>query len=137
MRQTTALLFVLLFQATTAITVGAQGPVFRAGIDLLTIDVTAIDRDDRPVRDLQATDFTVMINGQPRKVVAARFYGATSAPGTEPGALASPADVQRPADAPARTVVLSSIATRSSRATSRPCCAPRRWCSTAWCRPTR
>lgn len=91
--------------ATAAITVGAQGPVFRAGIDLLTIDVTAIDRDDRPVRDLQLTDFTVVIDGQPRKVVAARFYGARSAPGTEPGALAAPADVQRPADAPARTVV--------------------------------
>lgn len=83
----------------------AQQPVFRAGIDLLTIDVTAIDGDEQPVRDLRPEEFTVMIGGKARKVVAARFYGASPAPPAEPGAPAPIADVLRPADAPGRTVV--------------------------------
>ena len=50
-----------------------------------------MDKDGRPVRDLQTSDFTVTVNGQPRKVVFARFNGADatgvyapSAPGTAP-----------------------------------------------------
>lgn len=83
----------------------AQGPTFRAGIDLLTIDVTALDRDDRPVRDLRSADFAVVVGGQPRKVVAARFYGTTAAPDASAGTGATPAGVLRPADAPGRTVM--------------------------------
>lgn len=83
----------------------AQQPTFRNGIDLLTIDVMAVDRDGRPVRDLRPEEFTVMVGGQPRQVAAARFYGATAPAEVESGAPSAPADVQRPSDAPARTVV--------------------------------
>ena len=66
-------------------------PVFRSGVDLLTVQAVVMDKDGRPVRDLQTSDFTVTVNGQPRKVVFARFNGADatgvyapSAPGTAP-----------------------------------------------------
>ena len=66
-------------------------PVFRSGVDLLTVQAAVMDKDGRPVRDLQTSDFTVTVNGQPRKVVFARFNGADatgvyapSAPGTAP-----------------------------------------------------
>ena len=58
----------------------AQQPTFRAGVDLLTIDVTAVNRDGRAVRDLKPEDFTVTVGGQPRKVAAARFYGTSETP---------------------------------------------------------
>ena len=88
----------------------AQQPTFRAGVDLLTIDVTAVNRDGRAVRDLKPEDFTVTVGGQPRKVAAARFYGTSETPDFVAGAAgdaapAAPADVHRPTDAPARTVV--------------------------------
>lgn len=51
-------------------------PAFRSGVDLLTVQTSVLDKDGRPVRDLQASDFTVTVNGQPRKVVFARFNGA-------------------------------------------------------------
>ena len=51
-------------------------PVFRSGVDLLTVQAAVMDKDGRPVRDLQTSDFTVTVNGQPRKVVFARFNGA-------------------------------------------------------------
>jgi hypothetical protein len=66
----------------------AQTPTFRSGVDLLTIDVTAIDRDGRPIPDLAPDDVQLFVDGQPRRVVAAQFVGriATSAerPATAP-----------------------------------------------------
>jgi hypothetical protein len=42
-------------------------PVFRSGVDLLTVQASVIDKDGRPVRDLQTSDFTVTVNGQPAR----------------------------------------------------------------------
>lgn len=56
-----------------------QGPTFRTGVDVLTIDVSAVDSAGRPVNDLRAPDFVVRIDGQPRRVVsveAVRFDAA-------------------------------------------------------------
>jgi VWFA-related protein len=47
-----------------------QGPTFRAGVDVITVDVSAVDRAGRPVTGLQAPDFVVRINGQPRRIVS-------------------------------------------------------------------
>jgi hypothetical protein len=38
---------------------GAQTPQFRAGVDLVEVDVTVLDRDGRPVTTLSAADFEV------------------------------------------------------------------------------
>lgn len=78
--RTTAALTLLLAVAAFA-DPQEQPPVFRAGVDLLTVETTVLDRDGRPVRDLQPSDFTVRVAGQPRKVLFARFSGSDAARG--------------------------------------------------------
>jgi VWFA-related protein len=51
-------------------------PTFRAGVDLVTVDVTVLDRNGRPIEDLKAEDFTVKIDGTSRRVVAAELVKA-------------------------------------------------------------
>ena len=50
-----------------------QQPVFRASADLVVVDVSAIDRNGAPVTDLLADDFTVRIDGRPRRVVSIQY----------------------------------------------------------------
>lgn len=51
----------------------AQQPVFRAGIELLTVDVTAVDGDGRQITDLKAADFQVDVDGDRRQVTSAEY----------------------------------------------------------------
>lgn len=50
----------------------AQAPqvTFRAGVDLVDVEVSVLDRHRLPVRGLTAGDFTVLEEGRPRPVVA-------------------------------------------------------------------
>ncbi|MDH4064967.1 MAG: hypothetical protein OEW19_11250, partial [Acidobacteriota bacterium] len=48
-------------------------PVFRTGVELLTIDVTALDDRGRQVTDLSPADFAVEVDGDPRQVVSADY----------------------------------------------------------------
>ena len=50
-----------------------QRPTFRAGIDLIEIDVTVVNSQGEPVEDLRAPEFTVTVDGEPRNVVTAEF----------------------------------------------------------------
>ena len=50
-----------------------QQPVFRAGIELVTVDVTALDSNGRQVTDLTAADFQVDIDGDRRQVTSAEY----------------------------------------------------------------
>jgi VWFA-related protein len=50
-----------------------QQPVFRAGIELVTVDVTALDGNGRQVTDLTAADFEVAIDGDRRQVTSAEY----------------------------------------------------------------
>ena len=63
--------------AATAATPSSQ--VFRAGVDVVTVDVTVLDKDGRPVEDLRPGDFTVKIDGQTRRVVSAALQKADAA----------------------------------------------------------
>ena len=65
----------------------AQTPTFRSGVDLLTIDVTAIDRDGRPIPDLAPDDVRLFVDGQPRRVVAAQFVGRIAASAERPATV--------------------------------------------------
>ena len=47
--------------------------VFRAGIELVSVDVTALDTNGRQVTDLAATDFVVEVDGDQRQVVSAEY----------------------------------------------------------------
>jgi VWFA-related protein len=49
----------------------AQQPTFRTGVDVITVDVGAIDSRGQPVTDLHAPEFTVKIDGQARRVITA------------------------------------------------------------------
>ncbi len=49
---------------------GQTPPVFRTGVELIQLDVSVLDSNRRPVRGLAATDFSVLVDGQPRPVVA-------------------------------------------------------------------
>ncbi len=51
-----------------------QQPVFRAGVELVTVDVTALDNNTgRQVTDLTITDFEVEIDGDRRQVTSAEY----------------------------------------------------------------
>jgi len=47
---------------------GPQLPTFKAGVQLVRIDVSVLDDKRQPVRGLQASDFTVLENGQRRPI---------------------------------------------------------------------
>jgi VWFA-related protein len=59
--------------AALCVAAGAQDlprPTFRAGVDVVHVDVSVLDKDRRPVRGLGAADFTVLEGGTPRPIVA-------------------------------------------------------------------
>src|SRR5579862_7790756 len=45
-------------------------PQFRAGVDLVQVDVTVLDKNHRPVRGLTAADFTIIEDGKPQTIAA-------------------------------------------------------------------
>lgn len=76
-----------------------QTPVFRAGVEVLPLDVTVLDRDGRQVVDLTAAEFLVEVDGKPRKVVSSEYVKLTDAlaAGTAPR---GPAPAVKAAPAP-------------------------------------
>ena len=74
MRLLPAGIAVLALSAVTGAAQAPQQPVFRAGIEILTVDVTAIDNNTgRQVVDLTATDFIVEVDGNVRTVASAEY----------------------------------------------------------------
>lgn len=47
-----------------------QRPQFRAGVDLFQLEVSVLDRNRQPVRELAPRDFVVFENGKPQPIVA-------------------------------------------------------------------
>lgn len=61
----------LIVAASLTVLAGQQPPpVFRSSVDIVTLDVSVIDRNRQPVRDLTAADFTVLDAGVPQRIVA-------------------------------------------------------------------
>lgn len=56
-------------------------PTFRSAVDLVTLDVSVLDRNRRPVKGLTAADFTVFEDGRPQLVVA---FNAVDLPDVPP-----------------------------------------------------
>src|ERR671916_662205 len=51
----------------------SQQPVFRTGVDLLTLDATVVDRDGRQITALKPAEFIIEIDGKPRPVISAEY----------------------------------------------------------------
>ena len=62
---------------------------FRAEVELITIDVIAVDGQGRPVEDLRAADFAVEVDGRTRPVVSADLVRAGQRPDVVPAAPAA------------------------------------------------
>jgi VWFA-related protein len=56
----------------------AQPPVFRSGVETLPIEVTVVNGQSEAVRDLIASDFTVRLDGRPRRVISAQWIPAAT-----------------------------------------------------------
>src|SRR5687768_10212574 len=70
------LVLVLLLTAAVAAqeqTPAPQQPIFRAGAELVRVDVTATINGDEPVADLQASDFEVSEDDVPQTVETIKF----------------------------------------------------------------
>jgi VWFA-related protein len=76
----------ILVSAVLAILAGArlaaQQPSFRASVEVVLIDVSVVDRSAFPVDDLRPTDFTVTVDGKPRRILTAQFL-SHRAPGLD------------------------------------------------------
>ena len=59
--------------ATQQATAQPQQPIFRAGTDLVRVDVTATVRGDEPVADLQPSDFEITDDDVPQVVETMKF----------------------------------------------------------------
>ena len=55
----------------------AAQETFRTSVDVVRLDVTVLDRNRQPIRDLRAEDFSVLEDGKPQPVVA---FAAVDAP---------------------------------------------------------
>lgn len=65
-------------------------PQFRSGVALLRLDASVVDDSGRAVGDLKPDDFRVTIDGQPRKVLFARFTGTAGTSAPSPAAAPLP-----------------------------------------------
>ena len=52
-------------------------PTFETRAELVLVDVNVVDRDARPVPTLTQADFTVEVNGQPRKIESIQYISTT------------------------------------------------------------
>ncbi len=75
-------------RAAVATYASQQAPAtFRAGVDLVVVDVVVVDKAGVPVTGLAAADFTVTAGQRPRRIVTSEFVGVTRAGRTAPAPL--------------------------------------------------
>ena len=70
-----------------------QLPVFRAGVELLEVDVSVVDGQGEPITDLGASEFTVSVDGEPRQVVSVQFVDLRPAAAVPPDTTVAAPDV--------------------------------------------
>jgi VWFA-related protein len=65
-------------------------PVFSSDVDVVAVDVNVVDAQGRPVRGLGIEDFTVTVDGAPRRVVSADFVAQGMQEDAEPAPPPAP-----------------------------------------------
>jgi VWFA-related protein len=84
-----------------------QNPVFKAGVDLIRLDVTVVHKDGTPVTDLASEDFEVLVDGRRAPVVTSRFLALQTSDAASGASLAATRDYSgNDAAAPGRLFVL-------------------------------
>jgi len=83
-----ACLCVLAAAGTLTLAQNTQPPTFKTGVHVVRIDVSVLDGKRQPVRGLQASDFTVLEDGQPRPI---RSFQAVEAAAAKPAMTPLPA----------------------------------------------
>jgi VWFA-related protein len=69
--------------AVSGVTVGGQQPpIFRSGVDLVSVDAFVVDDQGRPIQGLGPSDFLLTVDGQPREIVSAEFFSSRGGDGT-------------------------------------------------------
>ncbi|HXT68301.1 MAG TPA: VWA domain-containing protein [Vicinamibacterales bacterium] len=76
--------------ALSAQQAGQNPPVFRSSVDVIQVDVSALDSAGHPVKGLTAADFTLLENNKPQEIVA---FAEISAPDQPPLSAAWVRDV--------------------------------------------
>lgn len=69
-RRTTILVATAVVAATSLAAQQPQPPTFRSSVEIVRLDVTVLDKDRRPIRDLKQEDFTVLVDGVEQPLVA-------------------------------------------------------------------
>src|SRR3954469_9454208 len=87
----------------------SQRSSFRTGVQLVRIDVSVLDGKREPVRGLQASDFTVLEDGQPRPIRSFQAVDAREARPTRAAAMPPMALL------PAHNVVTNQMSSDASR----------------------
>ena len=64
---------VALVTAVTVTPAAQQRPVFRAAVDLVTVDVTVVGADGTLLSTLSRDDFQLSVDGSPRPIVWSEF----------------------------------------------------------------
>ena len=83
-------------------------PVFRAGVDLVVVDVVVLDKDGQPVTNLTAADFEVSAGRRPRRIVSSEFIGVARSRRTvttEVAALPAPSSNRQ--DSSGRSIIFA------------------------------
>jgi VWFA-related protein len=83
-----------------------QVPVFRSGVEVLEVDVSVVDGQGKPVPDLQTPEFTVNVDGQPRRVVSSEFISDVNPESQRAGATVDPYVSSNTDSRPGRLVVI-------------------------------
>ena len=65
-------------------------PVFSSDVDVVAVDVNVVDKQGRPIRGLAAEDFTITVDGTPRRVISADFVSQATEEEAAPAPPPSP-----------------------------------------------
>ncbi len=87
-----------------------EQPTFRSGVEIIEIDVSVIDGRGRQIVDLAPDEFTVTVDGDPRRVEQAQFVSLRPAEPADPPPESESPDVFYTAnspDTPGRLIVIA------------------------------
>ncbi len=74
---------VLLNTTAPAFAQETPSPLFRGGIEVVAVDVTVVDDNGVPVKDLSADDFILEVEDEPRHIVSAEYMSHLPTPEAE------------------------------------------------------